>query len=139
MYLGPSLTTQPPAVVVHLVLAGAAVLIGPFALLSRKGSYGHRFLGRAWVALMLGAALSSLFIRDFKLPNLLGYTAIHTLTLLVFIGIGLGIWHISRRNIAMHQRAMRFTYRAALVAGAFALLPQRYLGGLLWQHTLGLF
>ena len=139
MYLGPDLSTQPTAVVVHLVVALGALAIGPFALWSRKGSTPHRTLGYLWVALMIAAAVSSLFIRDFRLPNLLGYTPIHLLTLATFGGVGFGIWHILRRNVQHHQRAMRFTYRAALVAGAFALLPQRYLGGVLWQHTLGLF
>jgi hypothetical protein len=32
---------------------------------------------------------------------------------------------------------MQITYGAALLAGAFALLPERYLGSLLWHHALG--
>jgi uncharacterized membrane protein len=138
MVLGPDLSSQPPAVVAHLVVALGALVVGPFALWLRKGSRGHRAVGYAWVALMAAAALSSVFIRDERLPNLFGYTAIHTLTIATFAGIGLGLWHIARRNVLRHRRTMQFTYAAAVLAGAFALLPDRYLGGLLWRHALGL-
>jgi uncharacterized membrane protein len=87
---------------------------------------------------MAGAALSSAFIRDFKLPNVWGYTPIHVLTVATFVGIGLGIWHISQHRVMRHRQAMQMTYVAVLFAGAFALLPQRYLGSLVWHHALGL-
>ena len=138
MYLGPDLSAQPPAVIVHLVVAVGALIVGPVALWLRKGSRWHRAVGYGWITLMIAAALSSAFIRDFTLPNVFGYTAIHTLTVATFLGVGLGIWHISRRNVRRHRRVMQLTYGAALLAGAFALLPQRYLGGLLWHHALGL-
>lgn len=133
-----SLASLSPAVLVHLFLAVGALVLGPLALWLRKGSRLHRGVGYAWITLMVGAALSSVFIRDFRLPNLHGYTAIHTLTLATFVGVGLGIWHISRRNVVRHRRVMLITYGAALLAGAFAFLPQRYLGSLLWHHTLGM-
>ena len=138
MFVGPSLSSQPPAVIVHLVVATGALVLGPVALWLRKGSRSHRAAGYAWITLMAAAALSSVFIRDFRLPNLLGYTAIHTLTVATFVGIGLGIWHISRRNVARHRRVMQLTYGAAVLAGAFAFLPERYLGGLVRHHTLPL-
>jgi uncharacterized membrane protein len=121
-------------VIVHLVVAVGALLLGPLALWLRKGSRSHRAAGYAWITLMAAAALSSVFIRDFRLPNVLGYTAIHTLTLATFVGIGLGIWHISRRNVVRHRRVMQMTYGAAVLAGVFAFLPERYLGGLVLHH-----
>ena len=133
-----SLSSLSPAVVVHLFLALGALILGPVALWLRKGSRLHRGAGYAWITLMLGAALSSAFIRDFRLPNVYGYTAIHILTIVTIAGVGLGIWHISRRNVVRHRQAMQLTYVGALVAGAFAFLPQRYLGSLLWHHALGL-
>jgi uncharacterized membrane protein len=126
-----------PAVLVHLFLAGGALAVGPVALALRKGSRGHRGIGYAWVTLMAGAALSSVFIRDFRLPNVFGYTPIHLLTVATFVGIGLGLRHIANRNLTRHRRTMQLTYVAALLAGAFALLPTRYLGSLIWHHTLG--
>ena len=134
-----SLASLSPAILVHLFLAGAALLLGPWALWARKGSRLHRALGYAWVTLMLGAALSSVFIRDFRLPNLLGYTPIHLLTLLTFAGVSAGLYFIARRNIPAHRRWMRSSYiGGCIVAGAFALLPGRDLGDLLWHHALGL-
>ncbi len=137
MYIGPDLSSQPPAVIVHLAVATGALVVGPVALWMRKGSRGHRALGYGWVTLMAAAALSSLFIRDFRLPNLAGYTPIHLLTITTFLGLGFGIWQVARGNVARHRRVMQFTYASVVIAGAFALLPHRYLGGLLWHHTLG--
>ena len=129
-----ALSSLSPAILVHLVLAGAALLLGPFALLARKGSRPHRGFGYAWVTLMLGAALSSAFIRSFNLPNIAGYTAIHLFSVIAVATIALALVYVARRNLRGHQRAMR----GACVAGAFAFLPGRYLGDLVWHHALGL-
>lgn len=72
-----------PTIAVHLSLALSAVAIGPWVLWTRLGATTrpqlHRALGYAWVTCMLGAALTGVFIRDFRLPNLWGYTPIHLL------------------------------------------------------------
>lgn len=122
-------------VVIHLVFAVGALVLGPFALWARKGSRGHRAAGYAWVTLMLGAAISSLFVRNFGSPNIAGYTPIHLFTLSTFAGIGGGLWFIARGNVLHHKRFMQGTYiGGCVVAGLFALLsPDRYLGGLLWN------
>ena len=92
-----------------------------------------------WVLLMLVTAISALCIRDYQLPNLAGYTPIHLLVPLLFAGLLVAFGRLARRDIAGHRRAMRITYMGAcLVAGAFTLLPNRYLGGLLWHGLLGL-
>lgn len=133
------LASLSPAILVHLATATAALALGPVALAVRKGSHSHRAFGYAWVTLMIGAALSAMFIRDFRLPNLAGFTPIHLLVLLTFAGIGRAIWHVMHRRIDAHRKAMWSTYLGACVtAGAFALLPGRYLGDLLWHHALGL-
>jgi uncharacterized membrane protein len=134
-----SLASLSPAVVVHLVLATSALVLGPLALRSRKGSRFHRSMGYAFVTLIVGAALSSIFIRDFRLPNLWGYTPIHILTVVTLVGVGGALLAIARRDIARHKRAMWSTYLGGCIgAGVFALLPGRYLGDLLWHHGLGL-
>jgi uncharacterized membrane protein len=138
MFQSAGLSELSPAVIVHLFAAVGALALGPLALWLRKGSRLHRGAGYAWITLMLGAALSSAFIRDFRLPNVLGYTPIHALTLATLVGVGLGLWHISQRNAKRHRRAMQLTYAGAIAAGVLALLPERYLGSLLWHHTLGL-
>jgi uncharacterized membrane protein len=136
MTLLETLAAMPPSVAVHVASATLALLLGPLALGIRKRSPGHRGAGYLWIAAMLVAAVSSLFIRDFRLPNLAGYTPIHLLTAAAFIGIGLGLWHISRRNIVRHRLAMRITYASLVVAGVMSFLPQRALGGFAWQQVL---
>ena len=131
-------TALTPAVTIHLVFAVGALLLGPFALALRKGSRWHRAAGYGWVTLMVGAALSSLFVRSHALPNLGGYSVIHLITLATLGGLGLGIWHIVQGRVARHRRVMRMTYLSLLVAGAFAMAPHRFLGGLLWNQALGL-
>jgi uncharacterized membrane protein len=138
MHHSASLSSLPPVVIVHLWVALAALVLGPIALAARKGSRLHRSFGYAWVTLMLGAALSSVFIRDVGLPNLGGYTPIHLLTVITFIGIGRGLWQVAHHRIAAHRQAMWSVYLGGCVgAGLFTLLPGRYLGDLLWHHTLG--
>jgi uncharacterized membrane protein len=113
------------------------VLLGPLALLARKGSRPHRAFGYAWVTLMLGAALSSAFIRSVKLPNIGGYTPIHLISLFAVAMIALALVYIARHNLRGHQRAMRGVYIGACIAAAFAFLPGRFLGDLVWRHALG--
>lgn len=127
-----------PAIQLHVGLALGALLLGPVVLLSRKGIRLHRSLGWLWVLAMLGAAASSLWIRDFRLPNLAGYTPIHLLTVLTFVGVTSAIVAAAQRRIPAHRKAMWSAYLGGcLGAGAFALLPGRYLGDLLWHHGLG--
>jgi uncharacterized membrane protein len=128
-----------PVVAIHLACAVPALLLGPLALTACKGSRLHRAAGYAWVTLMLGAALSALFIHGRGLPNLAGFSPIHLLVPLTFFGIGMAIWHVSHGNMRGHQRSMRSTYYAGCVgAGLIALLPVRWLGQLVWGQWLGL-
>ncbi|MFO1329067.1 MAG: DUF2306 domain-containing protein [Rubrivivax sp.] len=117
-----------PAVAWHLVTAIAALLLGPLALWLPKGAPGHRIAGRVWLVAMLGAAISSFFIHGRHLPHVAGFGPIHLLSVAALVGIGLGLWHILRRNVQRHRRVMRFTYGAVVVAGLMTLLPQRLLG-----------
>lgn len=133
-----SLNALPVSIQLHIAAAVGALVLGPVALWSRKGSPVHRSAGYVWVALMLTAAITSLFIRDFRLPNIAGYTPIHLVTVFTFVGVGTGIAAAVRRHIRVHQKAMRRTYiGGCLIAGAFALLPSRFLGHWLWVQTLG--
>lgn len=134
-----AMSSLSPVVTIHIALALSALLLGPLALLARKGSRLHRATGYAWVTLMLGAALTSLFIRDFKLPNIAGYTPIHLVTLLTLVGIGGALYYIARHQIRAHQRAMWITYIGGCVsAGVLALLPSRSLGQLVWHQWLAI-
>jgi uncharacterized membrane protein len=122
-----------PLIFFHLVTAVAAFVLGLFMLLRRKGTYSHRLLGWIWVALMGSTALASTFIRDYKLPNVYGYTPIHLFTVTVAVMLPLGIWYVKRGRIEGHRKTMQRMYLGAcVIAGLFTLLPGRFLGSLLW-------
>ena len=132
-----------PLVAVHMTTALAAVATGPVALWARKGRAQHprlhRAFGYAWVTLMLVAAASALFIRDFELPNIAGYTAIHLLIPVTFAMLFTAFWFLAHKNISGHRKTMQGLYLGAcVVAGGFTLLPGRYLGHLVWSQWLGL-
>ena len=132
-----TITSLSPLIAIHLTLALAALVLGPLALWARKGSCWHRAAGYAWVTLMLGAALSAVFIRDFRLPNLAGYTPIHLLVVTSLVFIARAIWYVSHGNVLGHRRAILGSYAGLVIAGGFALLPSRRLGMLVWQDWLG--
>lgn len=137
-----------PLIAVHMTAALAAVAIGPVALWARRGHAAqrpgqrprlHRAAGYAWVTLMLIAAISAIFIRDFQLPNIAGYTPVHLLVPIVFGSLFFAFRALLQGNVRRHRRVMVWLYvSACLVAGSFTLLPSRYLGGLVWHQWLGL-
>jgi uncharacterized membrane protein len=131
-----------PVIAIHMTAALLATVTGPVALWARRGRNQHprlhRAFGYAWVTLMVVTAVSAVFIRDFKLPNLAGYTPIHLLVPTFLVSLVFAFWRLAQRNIAAHRSIMQKLYLAAcIVTGGFTLLPQRYLGHLLWSQ-LGL-
>ena len=132
-----------PLIAIHMSAALAALAIGPLVLWARKGARQrprlHRAFGYAWVTMMLATALSAIFIRDFALPNLWGYTPIHLLVPFTLFGLAGAFYYLARGNIAGHRATMQLLYvGACLVAGAFTLLPGRYLGQLVLHQWLAL-
>lgn len=132
-----------PTISIHMTAALGALLLGPFAIWARKGAVQrtklHRGVGYAWVMLMVITAVSALFIRDFSLPNLAGYTLIHLFVPYALFGLVGSFWYLARKNITAHRKTMVQMYLGACVgAGAFTLLPSRYLGQLVWGQWFGL-
>ena len=126
-----------PIIAVHMTAALGALVTGPVALWARKGAIQrpklHRAFGYAWVTLMVVTAVSAIFIRDFSLPNLAGYTPIHILVPVSLLGLFGAFWFLAKGNVNGHRKTMQRLYiGACLVAGAFTLLPGRYLGQLVW-------
>jgi uncharacterized membrane protein len=126
-----------PLIAIHMSMALGAVATGPVALWARLGARQrprlHRTFGYAWVTLMLATAISAIFIRDRSLPNLDGFTPIHLLVPVTLLSLLVAFWKLARGNIAGHARTMRSLYFfACVVTGAFTLLPQRFLGRLVW-------
>jgi uncharacterized membrane protein len=130
-----------PTIAIHMSLALGAVAIGPVALWARLGRQKrpqlHRAFGYAWVTCMLGATLTGVFIRDFRLPNLWGYTPIHLLIPLTCWSLYRAFRFLAQGNILGHRKTMQWLYvQACIIAGAFTLLPGRYLGQLVWGQWL---
>ncbi|MDP2743088.1 MAG: DUF2306 domain-containing protein [Hydrogenophaga sp.] len=137
-----------PLIAVHLSAALGALVVGPVALWARRGHAAnamktqrpnlHRMAGQAWVALILVTAITAMFIRDFNLPNIAGYTPIHLLVPITFGTLFWAFRALWRGNIQGHRIAMTTLYvSTCLVAGAFTLLPNRLLGRLVWGQWLG--
>ena len=129
-----------PLIAVHMTAATAAVVTGPVALWARRGRTQHpklhRAFGYAWVTLILVTALTALFIRDFSLPNLAGYTPIHLLVPVVFVALFGAFYALARGNVRRHRFVMQLLYvSGCIVAGSLTLLPNRYLGHLLWTSV----
>lgn len=127
-----------PTIAIHMTFALAAVVLGPFALWTRLRAKvrprWHRAFGYAWVTCMLGAAFSALFIRDDRLPNLAGYTPIHILIPVTWFSLWKAFRYLAKGQIRGHQLTMQWTYAlACVVTGLFTLLPQRYLGQMLFS------
>ena len=132
-----------PLIAVHMSAALGALVLGPVAIWARKGAVlrprVHRAFGYGFVTLMLGASASGVFIRDYQLPNIAGYTPIHLLIPVTLLGLFNGFHALYRGDIERHRRGMLSLYLCACVtAGAFTLLPSRYLGQLVWGQWLGL-
>jgi uncharacterized membrane protein len=135
--------TMSPAIAIHLSAAVVATLMGPLALWARQGHSTHprlhRAFGYAWVTLMVVAATSALFIPNFHRPNIAGYTPIHLLIPVVYGMLSLAFWFLAKGNINGHRKTMQRLYvGGCVVAGAFTLLPGRFLGNLVLGQWLGL-
>ena len=125
-----------PLIAVHMTAAIGAVILGPFALWARMGSvqrpWLHRAMGYAYATLMLLAATSACFIRDFKLPNVHGFTAIHLLIPVTLISLWGAFRALAKKDFETHRITMQSLYvGACVIAGGFTLLPSRYLGNLI--------
>ena len=132
-----------PTIAIHISAALGTIASGPVALWARRSGAQrprlHRAFGYAWVTLMLVAATSAIFIRDFHLPNINGFTLIHLLIPVVYSTLVLAFWFLARGNITGHRKTMQGLYvGACLVAGVFTLLPGRFLGNLVLGQWLGL-
>ena len=124
----------PVPVTIHLASVLAALVLGA-ALLSRrlKGDRAHRIAGWTWVALMLTAALSSLWI-----PGFMKLTWIHVFTLITLVSLPLGVYRARTHNVKGHRATMIGLFTGGLViAGLFALVPGRFLGNALLRLVQG--
>ena len=117
-----------PAIAIHLAAALAALLLGGLVLASRKGTPRHRLAGRTWVLLMAATAISSFWIRHNG-----HFSWIHLLSVWVLFLLVMAVVSIYKGNVRAHRRSITGTYIGLAVAGTFALMPHRLMGGAVWR------
>jgi uncharacterized membrane protein len=110
------------ALVVHLATVLPALPLGAYILFKPKGGALHRFLGRAWAALMMITAISSFWLQE---GGTLSF--IHIFSVVTIVSVPLGVFWIRRGDVVRHRRAMTNTYLGLIVAGLFAFAPGRVL------------
>jgi len=114
----------------HLATVLPAFVLGTWLLLSsRKGSPGHRLIGKVYMVLMLITAGLTLFMPAAVGPRVLNHFGfIHLFSLLTFNAIPRAYLAARQHDLAAHRRHMIALYVGALlIAGAFAFAPGRLL------------
>ena len=118
-----------PIMMAHLIAALLALVLGIVNLIGAKGTPRHRAIGWIWIAMMLGVTLPSFGLREIN-PG--GFSWIHGLTILTLVTMTGAIWAIRSGRIRAHKRIMISLMLSLTIAGAFTLMPGRFLGTLVF-------
>jgi uncharacterized membrane protein len=116
-------------ILLHMLFAFAALILGGVQLASSKGTRAHKLRGYVWVASMVVVCLTSFSIKE-VMPNGIfgGHSPLHLLSLFVLAQLGRGIYFAKKNNIEKHRRCMTYTYIGGLIiAGIFTFMPGRLL------------
>ena len=113
----------------HLATVVPAFVLGAFQLLRRKGTYGHKILGRIYTLLMLATGLITLNMPAEVGPRFLNHFGfIHIFSFLAVGGVPLSYLAAHRGFIRAHRFTMLSLYVGGiLTAGSFAFFPGRML------------
>jgi uncharacterized membrane protein len=118
------------AVLIHIVTAVLALALGIVLLARRKGTRGHKALGRIWAALMLVVAASSFWITGIAGPG--RFSVIHLLSVFTIAMLALAVWAIRSGRVRTHRFTMIGIFAGGLIgAGAGALAPGRLISQML--------
>lgn len=114
---------------IHLYTVLPAFILGTMSFLLKKGTHTHKAIGKLYMILMLFTATVSLFMPAVVGPTLFNHFGwVHTFSILTLYTIPTAYIAIKKGNIIVHKRKMIILYIGALViAGAFTLMPGRYL------------
>lgn len=113
----------------HLFTVLPALVLGTWLVIRRKGTPLHRMLGRIYMLLMISTSLIALLMPAHVGPTLLGHFGwIHLLCAVVLWQVPKSWWAIRHGDVRTHRISMLSVYAFGLLtAGAFTLLPGRYL------------
>lgn len=122
----------PWMVQVHLAAVLPAFVLGAWLFVAPKGGKRHRAIGKAYLGLMLVAALSSVGLHAQVGPAVavgpLRLGLLHLLVPLTLRGVWMAFQTIRRGDIQAHKRHMLGLYLGALVvAGVLSFAPGRLL------------
>ena len=114
------------AIVLHVASAVPALPLGAYLLLASKGTPRHKLLGKVWIALMVTAAFSALFIRHLNDGN---FSWIHILVPVTLLSAWQAVASARAGNIARHKVHLARLYLLALILpGVLAFIPTRLMG-----------
>lgn len=116
----------PAATLTHIAGATTSFVLGAVVLFWRKGTAGHKLMGRIWVAAMVVTAVSSFFLKSFA-PLVGQFGPIHLLSIWTMYSLPRAIWFIRRGDVEGHLRTMRGLYWGLCIAGAASFIPGRAL------------
>jgi uncharacterized membrane protein len=120
-----------PLLWLHLASVMLPLAITPVQLLRRRGDGVHRTLGWIWALSLFSTALVSFGIRDI---NDGGLSFIHIFSVITILTVPMLVFAARHHRIARHRNAVRGLVTGALLtAGYFTLIPNRMLGGWLWN------
>lgn len=113
----------------HLATVVPAFFLGAIQLFRRKGTPGHRLIGKIYMLLMLATAVITLAMPAEVGPRLLNHFGfIHIFSFLALFSVPSAYIAARRGNIKAHRSAMLGLYLGGiLIAGAFAFSPGRML------------
>ena len=115
-------------IIIHLIFAVLAIVIGTVQLLRTKGTQSHKLVGRFWMFAMLVAALSSFFIKGGFDEPYWGFNGIHLLSLWVMFCVPFSLYSAIKHNVNRHKRYAIGAYVGTFIAGVVAILtPDRLL------------
>ena len=119
------------ALAIHLATVIPAIPLGGWVLLRRKGGARHRLLGKIWLALMVTAAVSAIWIRHLNDGR---FSVIHLLVPVVLVASWRAVASAKAGNIVAHRRGLLLMFVGALlIPGLTAFVP----GRLMWMWLVG--
>jgi uncharacterized membrane protein len=125
--------SPPLAVAIHLATVLPALVLGLVVLARRKGGKMHRRLGAVWMGLMVTTAVASFWIRG----ESGAFSGIHLFSVGTLIAVPMAIWRIRVKDVPAHRQIMVSLYIGLVVAGLFALDPDRVGGEFVWRSLAG--
>lgn len=120
---------------VHLATVLPCVIMGAALFMMKKGTRIHKATGKVYMILMLTTGLVSLFMQARVGPRLLNHFGfIHLFSALTLYSVPAAYFAIRRGDIRRHKNNMIGLFTGGiLIAGAFTLVPGRFLHDLLFN------